>query len=279
MRTHTATLMALSVGALALALTACEATDARSGRERVIVVPSTATTTPAYERDGNVPNKRYVVRMSDGKRDWEIEFPDTARGYRLNIPMGSTRPIDGIDVGGDQPTAADKELEDYLSRNNPDIERDGPFVDGRNAADPDRPGPGSELPPVPGEEPGKGKGSGADGVDPWSRGEDKPAPSRRSYFMGIETVKKLYRAKRYEMALVYLKKLDEDYPNDVQILSMMGTLWLKNNQPELAREYWMRVLEIDQNNPGVIEALKQLNEREGRDTSQPSAADPLQPNP
>ena len=278
MRTNTTALMALGLGALALTLTACEATDARSGRERVIVVPSTATTTPSYERDGNVSTKRYVVRMSDGKRDWEIEFPDTARGYRLNIPMGS-KPGDGVDVESKDLTEADKELLETLRRNNGDFEREGIYEDGRNAADPDRPGPGSELPPVPGEEPGKGKGSGADGVDPWSRGEDTPAPSRRSYFMGIEEVKKLYRARRYEIAIVYLKKLERDYPNDVQIMSMMGTLWLKNNQPELAREYWMRVLEIDNNNPGVIQALKQLNEREGRDTTQPPAADPLQPNP
>jgi hypothetical protein len=276
MRTHITALTALSVGALALALTACEATDARSGRERVIVVPSTATTTPAYERDGSVPSKRYVVRMSDGKRDWEIEFPDTARGYRLNIPMGS-KPSDAIDVQGDALTEADKRFIEANRRENVGMEREGMYVDGKNAADPERPGPGSELPPVPGEEPKKGT-SGADGVDPWSRGEDTPAPSRRSYYLGIEKVQQLYRARRYEVAIVYLTKLDEDYPNDVKIMSMMGTLLMKTNKLDAAREYWERVLAIDPTNRGVIEAMKQLNARQGFD-AQPPAGDPLEVNP
>ncbi len=263
--------------ALALpAMAACGGDVGRTNRERVIVVPSTATTTPAYERDGSVPSKRYVVRMSDGKRDWEIEFPDTARGYRLNIPMGA-KPGDGVDVEGDDLTAADKELLERLKRNNPDYRRDGIYEDGRNAADPDRPGPGSELPPVPGEDPGKLEGKAADGVDPWSRGEDSPAPTRRSYFMGIEKVKKLYRAGRYEIAMVHMKKLDEDYPDDPQIMAMMGTLWLKNNQPDLAREYWERVLQIDPYNNGVKQALKQLNERQG--LAAPPAAGELPPAP
>jgi hypothetical protein len=42
---------------------------------------------------------------------------------------------------------------------------------------------------------------------------------------------------------------------------MMGTLYLKVGQEELAREYWERVLQIDPTNKTVIEALKQLNQR------------------
>ncbi len=248
----------LGVLALALTLSACETTDTKS--DKVIIVPSAATTAPSYAAGGQVPTRRYVVRMSDGKRDWEVEFPEVATGYELRIPLQQKGPA--VDVEGEDLTDADKELLESLRRRNSGMEREGIFVNGKNQADPDgktQDGgltPGEEL----GEDGGKKNGAGK-GVDPWAGTEDKPAPTRRSYFLGIEKVKKLYRAGKYEVAIVFLKKLEKDYPDDLQILSMMGTLWLRMGQEDLAREYWERVLQIDPKNRAVIEALKQLTNR------------------
>ena len=166
-------------------------------------------------------------------------------------------------VGAEQLTEADKQLLEALRRRNLDYGREGIYEDGKNKADPPgrnqlgAPEPGAELPPAPGEADGATPKSGAEaGVDPWAGTEDQPAPTRRSYFLGLEQVKKLYRAGKLELAIVYLKKLEQDYPNDVQIMAMMGTLWLKTGQEDLAREYWERVLQVDPANRAVIEALK-----------------------
>ena len=228
--------------------------------EKVIVVPSTATSAPPYRGDGSPPPRRYVVRMSDGQRDWEVEFPESANGYELRIPINTNKRRDDIMVDADSLTAADKELLDNLRRRNVGMEREGIYEDGRNAADPeDRnqiggPTPGADLNGAEDAEQGGG-------IDPWGGTEDRPARSRQSYFLGVENVKKLYRAGRHEMAIIYLKDLEEDYPNDPKLLSMMGTLYLKVGQEELAREYWERVLQIDPTNKTVIEAMKQLNAR------------------
>jgi len=235
-------------------LTACSSTKEASTTDKVIVVPSTATSAPPYRGDGSPSSRRYVVRMSDGKRDWEVEFPESANGYQLRIPLNDGKK--DLDVQGQPLTKADKELLESRRRQNVATEREGVYADGKNLADDERRNQAGGL--QPGAELGGGD-SGA--VDPWAGTEDQPAPTRRSYFLGIEEVQKLYRAGRYEMAVVFLKELDEDYPDDPKILSMMGTLYLKLNQEDLAREYWEKVLQIDPTNRAVIDALKQLNQR------------------
>ncbi len=88
----------------------------------------------------------------------------------------------------------------------------------------------------------------------------QPAPSRQSYLVGLEQAKQLFNQGKFEMSLVVLGSLNDDYPNDIKILSMMGTLWLKMNRPELARTYWENVLRMDPQNRSIIEALKQINQ-------------------
>lgn len=244
---------ALVLGA-AMICTACSGGGSSNAPEKVIVVPSTATTAPPYRGDGSPTPRRYVVRMSDGERDWEVEFPETANGYQLRIPLndGSKK----VDVKGKPLTEADKELLASRRRQNVGMEREGIYADGQNLADDERRNqsgglrPGAEL-----------DGGDSGDVDVWAGTEGEPAPTRQSYFLGIEDVRKLYRAGRYEMAVVQLKDLDEDYPDDPKILSMLGTLYLKLGQEDLAREYWERVLQIDPTDRAVLDALKQLNAR------------------
>lgn len=264
---------------LVCGVAACSSDDSTNMPDKVIVVPSTATTSPSYRGDGSIPTRRYVVRMSDGRRDWEVEFPEVATGYELRIPLEANGKGDDVGVGADELTAADKQLLEALRRKNVDMEREGIYTNGKNEADPKGKNqlgnlePGAELDSA-GKETKDGKG-----VDPWAGKEDKPAPSRRSYFLGLEKVKQLYRAGKYELAIVFLKKLEQDYPNDVQIMSMMGTLWLKMGQEELAREYWEKVLAIEPQNRPVIEALKRLNARQGQGSGTDPAPTTLDPAP
>ena len=224
--------------------------------EAIIVVPSSATTSPAYNANGSIPNQRYVIRMSDGERDWEVEFPEVASGYVVRIPLKGEK-NDGLVWESDNLTAADKELLKQLRRENPNMEREGIYVDGKNLNDPQGRNelggfePGAELNEK-GEaiaDPGK--------LSPQGK-EDSAAPTRPSYFMGIQDVQKLFRSGNYELAMVRLVQLEKAYPNDVKLLSMKGTLWVRLGKKELAREAWEQVLQVDPDNRAVVEALKQL---------------------
>lgn len=215
-----------------------------------IVVPSTATTAPEYRGDGAIPTRRYVVRMSDGQRDWEVEFPETATGYEIRIPLEEGGSAPGMRWDGPGMTDADRELMKDMRRDNAALEREGVFVDGKSVNDPESASPGGEL-----DEEGNVAGERKGGP---RVGEDSAAPNRPSYLLGIDEVQKLFKLGNHELAMVRLSELEKAYPNDERLLSMKGTLWLKLGREDLARQTWERVLQINPDNRAVLEALKQL---------------------
>jgi hypothetical protein len=239
------------------------------GRDRTIVVPNTASMQPPYESNGQSPPRRYVVRMSDGKLDWEVELPESANGYELRIPFqgGQKGPLQHQ---GEGMTSGDKALVDHLRKNHPDYqnEKEGVF----NSQDSQTPQtPQNPQNPQNPQTPQTPQIPQADAINPASIEKPisstnsnidptQPAPSRQSYLVGLEQAKQLFNQGKFEMSLVVLGSLNDDYPNDIKILSMMGTLWLKMNRPELARTYWENVLRMDPQNRSIIEALKQINQ-------------------
>lgn len=208
--------------------------SSQTSTEKAIIVPSAATSAPEYRGDGSVPAQRYVVRMSDGKRDWEIEFPEVAQGYEVRIPLGT----DSVQTTPHTLTRADQELIDHLRRTDPDFERQGIYVDGQHALDAQ---------------------AQREGAQPQPRQDSAPAPTRPSYLRGIDQVQRLFEAGQYETALLHLSELEEAYPNDLRIKSMKGTLWLRLGQEDLARKNWEQVLQIDPDNRPVQEALRRLD--------------------
>ena len=212
------------------------------GRQRTIVVPTHAVVQPDRQRDGSTVPRRYVVRMSDGNLDWEVELPEVATGYELRIPFKGKGAGGGGELAyqNEAPlTAADKELIKSMRRENPDMEAEGVF---------DESGQGIDAA-------SKAKQKGKRGS---RKGNIQQSKSRQSYLVGLEKARQLFKAKKYELAIIALESLDSDYPNDVTIKSMLGTLWLQLNQPVLAREAWEAALKINPNNRAVIQALKQL---------------------
>jgi len=218
-----------------------------------IIVPSAATSAPEFRGDGTMPSQRYVVRMSDGKRDWEVEFPETASGYEVRIPLDAKGNPNALNWESENLTDADRKIIEEQRRTNPGMEREGVFVGGRNLNDrASASEPGAEL---------DESGRDARDVGPLSTriAEDSAAPGRPSYLLGIDEVQKLFQAGKYELAMVRLTELERAYPNDAKLLSMMGTLWLKLGRKELARDAWEQVLQMEPDNRAVIEALKQLS--------------------
>ncbi|MAD61723.1 MAG: hypothetical protein CMH49_09490 [Myxococcales bacterium] len=215
------------------------------GRQRTIVVPTHAVVQPDRQRDGSTIPRRYVVRMSDGNLDWEVELPEVATGYELRIPFKGKSPGGSGELAyqNEAPlTAADKELIKSMRRENPEMEAEGVFNES-----------GQGLDAV-----SKVKQAGKQGTKASRKAKIQQTKSRQSYLVGLEKARQLFKAQKYELAIIALKSLDQDYPSDVTIKSMLGTLWLQLNQPVLAREAWEAALKINPNNRAVIQALKQL---------------------
>lgn len=248
--------------AASLALTtACSSTP--EPKKAQIVVPSTATSVSQYRGDGSIPEESYVIRMSDGRRDWEVSFPSTANGYQVRIPLEGDSPSvgepdsrrAGLNWESDQLSAADKELLEDMRRQDPDMEREGVFINGENAVDRE-----ADRDRASGDGDGDGDGTAQQASNKQkSRSESAPAPTRPSYLKGIAEVQELYERGKYELAMVRLGRLDEAYPNDVKILSMKGSLWLKLGRKELARKAWEQALQLDPDNEMIAGALERLD--------------------
>ena len=63
-----------------------------------------------YTPEGQYPRSRYVLRMTDGDRDWEVEFPEVASGYEIRIPLQGEPNILGAKAQGTPLTAAELEM-------------------------------------------------------------------------------------------------------------------------------------------------------------------------
>ncbi len=221
-----------------------------------VIVPSEAVMDERYDPGGEIPSRRYVVRMSDGRRDWEIEFPEVATGYELAIPLEARDP--GVHVTSDLDvlTEADMELLRKRRREAPGMEREGIYRGGESWLD---------------ELASKREQDEDSSTDDWEPEDEKappldesaPAPTRPSYLLGVNEIQRLYRTGNYEIAMVKLHELSRAYPSDVRLLSMKGSLWLRLGQPELAAEAWEEVLRIDPRNEAVIRALGTLNAPRG----------------
>lgn len=203
----------------------------------------------------------YVVRMSDGARDWEVEFPAGATGYEVRIPLRGQGGEQGrIEDLAPRITEADREL---LSESR----RQGPSTDPR-----DREGVSQSLRDLivaEAAEPGLEPEPGDTDATPAERGQGEraaeaaptgPTPSPPSYLHGISEVRRLYRTGNPEVAMIRLTELLRSYPDDVRLLAMKGTLWLRLGHPDLARRAWTDVLRREPDHPGVQSALRQLNE-------------------
>jgi tetratricopeptide (TPR) repeat protein len=168
-------------------------------------------------RDG-----RYVLRLAEHNRVWELELPESAGGYEMRIPLDG--PLDA-------PTAADTEL--LAAAPNPD-------TSSKAAAGP---GPSGEA-KVPA---------------PASREAVSKAPGK-SYLGTLAKVREMYASRRYELALVELVDLEASHPKDERLQAMKGSVYLKLGKAQLARESFQKALALDPEDLAVAEALRTLKE-------------------
>jgi len=90
----------------------CTMVCACAPRARIVVPPESIRELAYMPTPDRYATSRHVVRMSDGTRDWEVEFPDVAVAYEVRIPLRGapgpgTQPDDAVPT---HVTAADREM-------------------------------------------------------------------------------------------------------------------------------------------------------------------------
>ncbi|EPX60653.1 hypothetical protein D187_001302 [Cystobacter fuscus DSM 2262] len=157
--------------------------------------------------------------MAENGRVWEMELPEGSGGYEVRLPLAGGGPVEML-------TSADEEMlaESVLS-----LKQD------KAASAPK----------------GEPKSAGNTPVVDANR-----AARTRSYLGGVARVKEMYASRKYELALIELVALEKEYPQDARLLAMKGSLYVKLNQPKLARQAWEKALSINPDDAGVAEALR-----------------------
>ena len=198
-----------------------------------------------YTASGESGRSRYVVRMTDGVRDWEIQLPEIATAYEVKVPL-SGKPAAPMSIDMATATAADREI---MAENMAAAER----------AKTDAPGPDDAV------DEGGGHPTDKDNNRKVARPSDKvpgasgtPPVAKASYLLTLARVKDLYRTRHYELGLVELVDLEKQYPDDEHILSMKGSLYERLGNKNLAREAWQEALRLNPFNLAVLEALQRL---------------------
>jgi tetratricopeptide (TPR) repeat protein len=93
---------------LLLAIAGC---GTGKGKGTAMLTPEEAERWGLLPPQGTARPGRHVIRMSDGMRDWEVEFPEVATGYEVRIPLrGGSGAVSEGGGGGARMTAADREL-------------------------------------------------------------------------------------------------------------------------------------------------------------------------
>jgi tetratricopeptide (TPR) repeat protein len=218
-------------------------------------VPPDVLRGSSYTSGGEPARARYVVRMTDGLRDWEVQFPEIATAYEVSVPLQG-RPSSALGVDLATSTAADREIfaeraaahaSGDLPEGDADDKKRGVVAAKDEEDDADAPKAEGKV------KAGKRPAPARTAADPG----DRTGP-RGSYLLTLAKVKDLYRTRHYELALVEIVELETQYPGDERILSMKGSLYERMGNKNLARDAWQQVLALNPFNLAVLEALQRL---------------------
>ena len=90
----------------------CGFLGACAPRSKIVVPPESIRELAYMPTPDRYATSRHIIRMSDGTRDWEVEFPDVAVAYEVRIPLRGA-PAPGAAPDDQVPThmtAADREM-------------------------------------------------------------------------------------------------------------------------------------------------------------------------
>ncbi len=189
---------------------------------------------PASSNTSRTIDGRYVLRLAEHNRVWELQLPESAGGYEMRIPLDG--PLES-------PTAADAEM----------------FAAAKDAAPAARPFADAKPDGAPKAAAGA-KTSVAAKADAGEKADAGAKPLRKGYLGTLAKVREMYGSRRYELALVELVDLEASHPKDARLQAMKGSVYLKLGRPQLAKESWQKALALDPEDIAVAEALRALKE-------------------
>lgn len=99
---------------------------------------------------------------------------------------------------------------------------------------------------------------------PVGSGEALPSAGRKpvllkdslEYKAALARVQALYQRKSYDLALLELAKLREDFPDEPKLLAMEGTIHFKAGDKDKAQKAWEAAAALDPDNEAVLDMLE-----------------------
>ena len=188
-----------------------------------IAYPFQQTQPLGYNRGG----EKFVIRTIVGQTEYTVEIPNAGQDYDIEVPLaalGGEQAPDRLNLA--KASVTDREMVNQL----PKIEDKSPqqtgFLD---------------------------KAFGVSKKD----GPDQ-APS---YTMGLAKVKRFYRTKKFEYALIEANHMLSFYPNSPKLHKMKGSILIRLNNLKLAQVAWSRALELAPKDKRLKLGLTRLAER------------------
>ncbi len=221
-----------------LALLALGASGCSSMKNLMAIDPPAARNQPIgnpfgnYYNNGSGGKENIILRTKKGDRSVEVELPgSTAEMTDFTLPLSPSFREDnrrysaGADGGSideryhdRQPGITDREIAQTFPQGKPEDEGNRRDVE-----------------------------SGLGLV----QAEDPTPQSDKSYLASLDHVKQLYKATRYEAALLELDELVRQYPTDPKIYEMRGTLLDRLGKTELAVRSWTQALRFNPANASL----------------------------
>ncbi len=84
-----------------------------------------------------------------------------------------------------------------------------------------------------------------------------------SYLLGMQAVEGLYQNRKFTEALVQIAPLIEEYPDQVRLHMMQGTLYRKLGEKKLAYQSFQKAQRLDRGNAEIEEVVLRLQDEIG----------------
>lgn len=195
-----------------------------------------------YSPSKNEPSQNVVLRTRKGDRAVEVELPGgSAQLTDLTIPVSPAF----RESGGRSPASAGAIETDAAYQPKPPSVADREITRGFPQASIENEGSRREI------EQGLG-------LMPT---EDSTPDSAESYLGALDHLKSLYKAGRFEAALLETDTLIRQYPTAPRLHQMRGTLLDRVGQPELALKSWKQALQLEPQNASLKKFIDRREQR------------------
>lgn len=183
---------------------------------------------------------RFIIKTSTGTTQYVVEIPHGGQDYDIVVPLAKlgAQGLDSMRYKDSDAVITDKEMISRL-----------PSLENKNRT----------MTALLDKAYGVGKATG-------------PTQSP-SYTLSLVSIKKHYKNRNFELALIELNKLLSFYPTSSQLYKMKGSIFVKLRQLRMAEESWIRAYELKPTDSklkkGILRLQSKIKKEESIDTTIP----------